>query len=150
MRQIIAVEESAVTRIRMRCWQARVSGLPGLRSSIRRLKGAICLPHLPKITKVNFAVIPCSKMSSCQCKRLTPFSEGFGRRFHLKTVLDSGFSLYFSLFAVESGSLVTGSTAILSWSGPGTYVTDRTGHIGYTFGPNGFARGCKVFSSRST
>jgi hypothetical protein len=45
-------------------------------------------------------------------QKTTPFSEGFGRRFHLKTVLDSGFSLYFSLFAVESGSLVTGSTAI--------------------------------------
>jgi hypothetical protein len=28
-------------------------------------------------------------------------------------------------------------------------VTDRTGYIGNTFGPKGFSRGCRVFSSRS-
>ena len=26
----------------------------------------------------------------------------------------------------------------------------RTGHMGYTFGPKGLSRGCRVFSSRST
>src|SRR5215475_9231518 len=32
---------------------------------------------------------------------------------------------------------------------PETWVTERSGDIGYTFGPKGFSRGCKVFSSRS-
>ena len=38
---------------------------------------------------------------------------------------------------------------IFSMSVPETWVTERSGDIGYTFGPKGFSRGCKVFSSRS-
>ena len=38
----------------------------------------------------------------------------------------------------------------LSLSVPETWVTERSGDMGYTFGPKGFSRGCKVFSSRST
>jgi hypothetical protein len=29
-------------------------------------------------------------------------------------------------------------------------MTERTGYIGNTFGPNGLSRGCRVLSSRST
>jgi hypothetical protein len=36
-----------------------------------------------------------------------------------------------------------------SLSVPETWVTERSGDMGYTFGPKGFCRGCKVFSSRS-
>src|SRR6266446_10238358 len=48
---------------------------------------------------------------------------------------------------------VVGSTPTLgsrtSCPGPETWVTDRTGHMGNTFGPKRLSRGCKVFSSRS-
>jgi len=35
-------------------------------------------------------------------------------------------------------------------SGPDTWVTKRTGHIGYSLGPKGLWSGCRVLSSRST
>src|SRR5437660_12448891 len=38
---------------------------------------------------------------------------------------------------------------LLQVSVPETWVTERSGDIGYTFGPKGFSRGCKVFSSKS-
>jgi len=31
---------------------------------------------------------------------------------------------------------------------PDQLIYFRSGYIGYTFGPKGFSRGCKVFSSR--
>jgi len=37
----------------------------------------------------------------------------------------------------------------IAMSVPETWVTERSGDIGYTFGPKGFCKGCKVFSSKS-
>src|SRR5215831_15698454 len=36
-----------------------------------------------------------------------------------------------------------------SWSGPETWVTQRTGHMGDTFGPNGFSSGSSTRVSKS-
>ena len=38
---------------------------------------------------------------------------------------------------------------IRSWSGPDTWVTQRTDYIGNTFGPNGFSSGSNTRVSRS-
>jgi hypothetical protein len=37
----------------------------------------------------------------------------------------------------------------LTWSGPGTWVTQRTGYTGDNLGPNGLSRGSKTRVSKS-
>jgi hypothetical protein len=41
------------------------------------------------------------------------------------------------------------STRIIAGSGPETWVTQRTGYMGNTFGPNGFSSGSNTRVSRS-
>ena len=73
---------------------------------------------------------------------------------HAGRVLDvkSGKMLSDQTLIIENGRVVSSgpsAEARIPWSNPETWVTECTGHMGNTFGPNGFSSGSKTLVSKS-